>query len=484
MIINRYTIRLSLTFFMFFYSLPAIVAQEMAVTESEITIREMRLPVKPRKSDTSKYFSIEDEVAIIISDMLMQLNIYGVTVGICLDSASKTHAMARGEIIADSKIVNIEDITYADEVLLVNIQEFCQHGIPQQKDSSADAAYFEQTGSGTIMLSSLFNFFRKSSKNKGDKYPYNIQSRLSVLVYQVDVKTGYILHSFPIEVTHTGGSRAKSKKKMLKKLETNVSYQLKWLYWLSSGVTALNNGKVELPLGNNDGVRKGMLFELVNPEITLTEAGQETIIPERSGALISVYNDSSEKCQLRILRQWHTPEAGCWAVEWPEPVSGLQFNASIPVTDSYAAFGIQFNARAIKNIDGGFALRLVRVTDSFDEHDWGVSFGGFGLYRFINSSKLDLGLKSGIDFDIVFKTDDADRTVSTGLFSAFIGLTAEILISQNYDIVVNAGYRFGAKSDKWDDSEEEETYPAFWFNDAPEVDNSGFYLSIGYKFMY
>ena len=50
------------------------------------------------------------------------------------------------------------------------------------------------------------------------------------------------------------------------------------------------------------------------------------------------------------------------------------------------------------------------------------------------------------------------------------------------NFVFNIGYRFSTKSDNWEYSEDEENYKAYWDESAPEVENSGLMLSIGFKY--
>jgi len=85
--------------------------------------------------------------------------------------------------------------------------------------------------------------------------------------------------------------------------------------------------------------------------------------------------------------------------------------------------------------------------------------------------------------DIPYRKDDDGQTVNTVLFSAYMGVVGEFLLSKKIDFVISAGYRFSTKSYKWEYSEDEETFPAYWEKDAPEVDNSGVKLSVGFKYL-
>jgi len=61
-------------------------------------------------------------------------------------------------------------------------------------------------------------------------------------------------------------------------------------------------------------------------------------------------------------------------------------------------------------------------------------------------------------------------------------MVAELLVARKMDFVIHAGYRFAAKSDYWEYSENDETFPAYWENKAPEVENSGLIFSVGLKY--
>lgn len=471
-------------FILFFSLLPNTSAQEIDTTESEIAIKQMRLPIRPSKRDTFKLHSIDDEVAIIVSKIVEQLGLYEVSVGIGLEDALEAQAFQKRG--GKPTIVNIDEIDDAEEALIVTVQNFSQKAVPPEETKYAhDEPYFGQTDSSRFEISNLFHIFRGSSKkSKQDSieaYSDNIETRLSVKFQLVDIDSLEALDSFIIDVIHTGGPRVKSKAKTLEKFKKMVKNELKRIYWLSCDIVALNDS--EVILSETDlGIRKGMFFELVEAGRIEMLGAKEMTIPGGRVGFVSVTDTSAEGAHSKILRQWRPFHSGSWAVEYPKSIHALQVNLVAPFTNSYISFGIQFNARPIQTFDWGLGLKFIQLTDSFGDKDFGFGFGGFGIWRFLNGSRFDLGGKLGIDLDIPLKKDDEGQIVNTALFSAHIGVAAEFLLSAKSDVVITAGYRLGVKTSEWDYSEDDETIPAVWNNGSPEVDNSGFLLSIGYKF--
>jgi len=49
------------------------------------------------------------------------------------------------------------------------------------------------------------------------------------------------------------------------------------------------------------------------------------------------------------------------------------------------------------------------------------------------------------------------------------------------DFTVNLGYRWGMKTSDWKFSVVDESFSAFWINEAPAIDNTGWVLSLGFK---
>jgi hypothetical protein len=422
-----------------------IKAQETEITGSEITINKMRLPVLPNDKKPN-YNSFDDEAAIIISEVVKQLRLYDILVGIYIDSTS----VNLDSTITKGMVVDFKYIEEFSEAIVITAANISQKSILQGED---------------------------------EEFPDNISTEIKVLSYFINIETGEFLGSFDVEAAHLGGSREESKTKALKTLKQKVTYELERIYLFSSDILSTNNGIITLQLGTDHGIEKGMIFDIIEPDRAWKVDDGELIVPGGRVGHASVVDTAKDSSSLQVLRQWQNHYEGSWVVEHPNKIYALQLSFVPPLIDSYFNFGIYFNARPIHNFDWGLGMHINQVPDSFGENNFGIGLAGFGIWRFLNMSRFDIGGKLGIDLDIPFKKDDDGQTVYTTLFSAHIGIVAEFPLSPKSDFVFSAGYRFGVKSDEWEFSEDEETYPAFWENGSPEVDNSGFMLSFGYKYL-
>jgi hypothetical protein len=238
-----------------------------------------------------------------------------------------------------------------------------------------------------------------------------------------------------------------------------------------------------IPMGTGQGLKKGYLFELMVPERTWSILDQKGTSLPRSAGMMRVVETSSEGSILRLSRQWDYLEEGSWVVEHFEPSFALELFYVPPITNRYFSAGINYHARPFHSLDFGGGGQFIRITDSSGDDDYGVGFSGFGIWRYIDTPTIDLGGKLAANLDIPLKKDDAGTTVFTSLFSVNVGILAEMTVNKRFDIVFNAGYRLAIKSDKWTYSEGDDTYPAVWDGDAPAVDTSGLFFSLGFHYL-
>lgn len=458
---NKSILILFLAFTVLFLSQVDLSAQENDFNEFEITINKMRLPFAPSKDKKSKYYSLDDEVAKTLSEVTKELGLYDIKVGIYFDSTLEIE----DDMLADFAVLYFNEVTWFREAIVIIATEIFQQGVPQDEEE----AYF---------LSGENN----PEKESGD-YSKNIQTQLLVYALFINIETGESLGSLDLEVFHTGGSPKKSKAKAMKLLKKKAIRELKRIYWFSSEVIMTEKGMIGIPFGTNSRVNKGLIFEIVEPDRMWELDDEEFLVPGSSAGFATVVDTSADSSGFRILRQWRDIYPGSWAIEHPKPIVALILNFDPPSINSYSNAGIFFQLAPLKRLDCGLGMQIIKVTDSYEEDDYGFGFSGFGIWRFLNTSEIDFGGKLGIDLDLPFKKDDIDQTVHTVLFSTHIGIVGEFLISKKIDFVINAGYRFGVKSDNWQYSEDEETITAYWEKDAPEVDNSGLMFSVGFKYL-
>jgi hypothetical protein len=145
--------------------------------------------------------------------------------------------------------------------------------------------------------------------------------------------------------------------------------------------------------------------------------------------------------------------------------------------------GGQFHSNPLGAWDFGGGMHYASVTDSYNEVDHGLGFSVFGARRIYTLTALMLYAKLGINLDIPFKEDDDGQSVTSVILSWSLGISCNLMLTKKSDIEINFGYRLSAKSSDWSYSEEEERYDAFWFEEMPVVDLSGFYFTVGYKFI-
>ena len=437
-----------------------LTAQEFDSTQTEIIITQMRLPFPPSKDKTPKYYSLDDEVANIINEAKQELGLFDVVVGIYIDSTSEFQE----DDIFDLAVLNFNEVTRFREAIVIIASEIFQEEVP----SATEETYF-----------SIGN---NNRDKKTADYSKNIQTQLLVYALFINIETGESLGSLELEAFHTGGTSEKSKAKAMTSLKKKAKAELKQIYWFSSDLITTNQGKPEIPYGTKSGVEKGLIFELFEPDRNWELDDEEFLVPGGSAAIATVADTSADSSGLKILRQWRDIYPGSWAVEHPVPIFALGLNFSPPSIGSYSNLGIAFHFAPLKNFDYGGGIQIIRVTDSYEENDFGFGFAGFGIWRLINTTKIDFGAKFGIDFDIPFKKDDDGQIAHTILFSSNIGIVGEFLLSRNLDFVINTGYRIGIRADDWRYSEDEESYPAYWEKDAPVMKNSGLMLSAGFKY--
>jgi len=450
-----------------FYIFPSCLnAQVDEFEEFDFSINTMKLPMPPLKGEKSAYPSLDDEVATIMDQALQDLRLWDIIVGVYFDSALQS----QDSTIHEELIVNFKELEGYSEAIVILGSDIFQQGVPPEKDE----AYF----------SIEKRIWGNKAKTGEEKYSKNIQTQLSVFAQFINIENGESLGTLELEVFHTGGSSKKSRTKTMKRLKEKALYEFKRIYWFSSDVITTKNKKTGLPRGTNSGVHKGIIFELVEPDRIWTIDGEEFINPGGSAAIATVVDTSADSSGLKILRQWREYSKDCWAVEYPFPIWAIQLNYSPPSSaNSYSNFAILLQAQTIQNFGVGFGMQAIKVADSYGDDDYGFGFSGFGLWRFLNTSKIDLGGKFGLDLDFPFRKDDDGQTVHALLLSANIGMTAEFLLSAKWDLAVNAGYRFAAKTDTWEYSEDEDMYDAYWEENAPEIINSGFLFSFGIRYL-
>lgn len=136
------------------------------------------------------------------------------------------------------------------------------------------------------------------------------------------------------------------------------------------------NLNLGIPLGTNARVEKGLFFERIEPDRIWELDDEEFLVPGSSAAIATVMDTSVDSSGFKILRQWRDIYPGSWAVEHPAPIFAWGLNFSPPSTDSYSSLGICFHFAPLHRFDFGFGMQIIKVTDSYEEDDYGFGFSG------------------------------------------------------------------------------------------------------------
>ena len=114
---------------------------------------------------------------------------------------------------------------------------------------------------------------------------------------------------------------------------------------------------------------------------------------------------------------------------------------------------------------------------------------GFDLREFTGRFKYARYLNRGAELGFAAAINAVEGSGLTkealeyaGLFSGSLGFHSEFLLSAKTDFVCELGYRFGIKTDNWVYSDDEEDGDPYWLEKAPELNNTGFVLSLGIKY--
>lgn len=457
----KFILQTTLVFLNIIFLIPTGLICQQSDSSFNITpTRYIRLPRNFTMISAKESVDLEDEVAIPLLEAKHQLGLYGLMVGILIDSAAASNASGSSQF----EILSFDQIVGANHLIAILSASISQENVPAEEPD-------------------YFSIRKRADNRTGAKTSSLIQTRLSVNAEILDVGTGEGLAPLAFEVWGTGRSTAKSKRNAMKRLKDVAIQELKRLYWLSAELTRVTGGKEVISLGSRVGISKGMAFELIEPDRIWQSDGEEWLVPGGTGAIAAVSDTAADSSSIRILRQWRDIYPGAWAVELSRPIYGLGLNFSPTALGSYINFSLCFHVAPLSRFDCGLALQMIRVADSYQEEDYGFGLGGFGIWRFINSPKFDWGAKLTLDLDFPFKRDDDDNLVSTVLFSTSFGAVAEWLISKRVDFVFQLGYRLGMRNKNWQYSEDDIEISAYWSKEPPEVKNSGIMMNVGFRYL-
>jgi hypothetical protein len=416
--------------------------------------------------------SLENEVTAIVADIAWESGRFEVFDRFdVMDLLMKYQPHPFG-YLRDSVVMVIGDSTDCDEALIVDILIFSQIGIPpaEDEDEKEDRSFIES------IIDGLFS-------SDSEDYSDNIHTRLTVQFRNLDMTTGKEIDRFSVRVSHTGGTKPESEEKALENFREVVFNEVRMIYQLVSKVVAVDGVNLDLRLGSNLGITGNTLFEIIKPGRVELAGDEEIVHPGKPAGLACVQSVGDTANRSQVIRQWGAIEPGYYAHEFNKKIHGIQLLFLPKFPGDYMYIGGEFHYSPLGVWDFGGGLHYISVTDSYDETDHGFGFSVFGSRKLLTVTSLAVYAKAGINLDIPFKKDDDGKTTTTGIFSGSLGISCSLMLTKKSDIEINLGYRLSTKSSHWTYNEDETEYDAFWLDEAPVIDLSGFFFTAGYKFI-
>jgi hypothetical protein len=446
-------------------------AQDTVMTKTKVTDEPLWLLILPSVISPAKDNPLEYKLTEIATDIAWSsgrfevFDIYDAREYLTKYQSDKSKFLLLSDILA------VGDSLQCDEVLIVELLNFSQVGVPPPEDEDEeDRNIVEQ------IIDGIFS-------GDSDDYSDNIHSRLSVQFRNIDLASGEEIDRFSVNVAHTGGTRPESEEQVFKKYYDAVYNEVRMLYQLVSEVVSIDGVEMDLRLGSNIGISGNTMFQITEPDIIKLEGDEEVIYPGETAGLACVRSVGDTINRSLIIRQWKVIEPGYYAYEYDKNIHGIQLYVLPNFPEKYLYIGGQFHYSPLGTFDFGGGIRYLFITDSYDSKDHGLGFGIFGGGRIFRRTALTMQLRLSLDIDIPFRQDDDGRTVKSGLFSGALSLSSSFMLSKKADLELNLGYRLSTKSSNWTYSEEEEEWDAFWYDTPPEADISGIFFTVGYKFL-
>ncbi|MFQ6673395.1 MAG: hypothetical protein ACE5GH_01265 [Fidelibacterota bacterium] len=462
--------------------------------DTPITTEKLRLLVLPAESGEDPH-SIENEVVAIISDVATRLGRFDVVDRNDLRNILEEQALHLTGLISDSMVVAVGNIASANEALIVDVLNFYQEGVPPGDKKEEEDEDTDEDGEGDIwgrivltVVRGIVKSGRKERERERDPYAHNIQTTLAVQVKKVDIETGKSLDSFTISAGHTGGNLGRSRAITMTNLRRQALTRMKHFYSLTSEVISVEGREALLLLGSQVGVKRGTLFEIVRRNRTRSIGNRHIVVPGRRVGIVEVKDSSPEANRSTILRNWLPVRPGDKALEYTRSPGGLEVGYFHSSTNPFSGINMGLLFHPFHGGSLGANLRLANTSDSRDDNDFVLGFGGLGDWRFLRSTRVSLLASLGVDFNLAFRPDDADHTVVAGLLSGSPEVGMELLLSENRDVSIAAGYRFSGQSSHWtytrqtSDGEPKQV-DADWDRPAPVIDLSGMYVTVMMRFI-
>ena len=261
---------------------------------------------------------------------------------------------------------------------------------------------------------------------------------------------------------------------------------MKNFYLLNAGVEVLPDGRIFIPAGYEIGVKKGTLFEIIGVTKEMNVRGKTYTFEGERVAFVEASELLDEGSIAKPVRMWNPIKSGYKAIEFHRPQAAASIFYSQFTTGTWSLNMVP-QLLPFNKFSGWMAFRFLRGKDSRDEGDNGLGFDFGPSIKLFSNQQFSSRLIGGFGFLAFFKRDDRHELVNSFSFSSILALNIDYYTSDSRDIKFQLGYRFDAGSSTWKNLSEEDDQPdyqAIWDNNiAPEIDISGFYISVGFNFI-
>jgi len=464
-------------------------AAEPAATPVQ-TMEKKRLLVLPAESDDTT--GIQLEVTETVTSIAVSLGRFEIIDRNHLADILLEQDLALLGLIDDSSAVSLGKIAAAREALLVSVLNFGQQGVPDKSDDRDDDDDDKGGFWAWVIAAQVFRGMAKIPNPLGwgqetDPWSHNIQTQITAQVKNIDVETSETLNSFIVEAGHTGGSAGKSRATAMKILRKKIEAKLRAFYRLGTEVLAVNGSELLLPLGSELGLRRGMLFRIIQPDRTETYAGRTISVPGEAVGYARVRAIGEEAGRATVVRQWENILPGYQATERIRPLVAGRVELLPAPGGGKSTFGLTAAFAVAGSVDIGLGLGYAQHEDSRGKTNGGINLSISGGLRRPFIGRVQLLMKTGLEVAFLMRDDDADHLAFTAAPALTIGAELELLAAPHRDWILGVGYRLGVPTDQWfyteNDGDSDKTKSAVWIGDAPEINPTGLFLTLGARFI-
>ncbi len=464
------------------------------IEEDELVSPErLKILILPSKFSKYEDNSIEEEVTGYVADIATNLGRFEVIDRNHIGYIVREQKLQLSGLIDESMITEMGNIAAAKDGILVNVTHFSQIGVPKEDNDDDDEDDDDEDKSIIeSIIGGIVKSIARGKNNSEERYPNNIQTSLTVDIKKIDIETGMTSQSVSIRVGYTGGNKGKSKDKTINKLKKRIVFEMKNFYLVTTGVEVLPDGRIFIPAGYEIGVKKGTIFEIIGISKKINVRGKTYSFEADRVAFVEAYELLDEGNLAKPVRMWKPIRTGYKAIEFHRPSTAASLYFSRFATGDMA-LNVVVEFLPFSNFSGWLGFRYIRGKDSRDDVDngFGIDFGP--SLKLINEESFSVKIMAGIGGLAFFKFDDASKVdnafsskiVNTASASSIISLNFDYFKSESRDFSIQFAYRFDAGSSTWKnlgEGDDEPDYNAIWLGATPEIDISGFYISVGYKF--